>query len=91
MGFDELSKEQQIMVSMRKVLSTIIKEVTPKPGEIYPLSEQTVNDIRLCLTLIMTREQELAKAEGKTNLSRPHYADEPQNTHTVQIQPRKDN
>ncbi len=88
MGFDELSKEQQIMVSMRKVLSTIIKEVTPKEGERYPLSEQTVKDIRMCLTLISAREQELAKERGMTNRERPYYVDEPQSTQTVQI-PRK--
>ncbi len=85
MGFDELSKEQQIMVSMRKVLSNIIKEITPNSRDKYPLSEQTVQDVRLCLMLITTREQELAKAEGMSTSARPHYTDEPQNTHKVNI------
>jgi len=76
MNFDDLSKEQKIMVTMRKVLTTIIKEITPKPGEPYPLTEQTVEDIRMCLALISTREQELAEAQGIVNKDRPHYTDE---------------
>lgn len=77
MNFDELSKEQQIMVSMRKVLTNIIKEITPPAGQEYPLTEQTFNDVRMCLALITAREQELAEAQGITNQSRPHYVDEP--------------
>ena len=64
--FDELSKEQQIMVSMRKVLTTIIREITPQKGEPYPLSEETVKDITMCLSLISAREQELAEEKGIT-------------------------
>ncbi len=88
MNFDELSKEQQIMVSMRKVLTSIIREITPPPGvKEYPLTENTVMDIRMCLGLIAARERELAEAKGITNFARPHYADEPQNTHKVSIHP----
>ncbi len=88
MNFQELSKEQQIMVSMRKVLTNIIKEITPPPGsKEYPLTEHTVEDIRMCLGLIAARERELAEAQGITNLARPHYTDEPQNTHKVSIHP----
>ncbi|MDM8566623.1 segregation and condensation protein A [Candidatus Halobeggiatoa sp. HSG11] len=72
MNFDELSKEQQIMVSMRKVLTNIIREITPAAGQEYPLTEQTFNDVRMCLTLITAREQEL----DTTNKARPHYVDE---------------
>jgi hypothetical protein len=94
MSFDDLSKEQQIMVTMRKVLTTIIREITPKHGGQYPLTEQTVEDIRLCLSLIAAREQELAEANGITNLARPHFADEPQTTQTVSLdkiqRPKKD-
>ncbi|MEK8021645.1 MAG: segregation and condensation protein A [Candidatus Parabeggiatoa sp.] len=90
MSFDALSKEQQIMVSMRKVLTNVIRELTPQPGEQYPLSEPTVEDIRMCLTLIAAREKELAEEKGVNNIDRPHYVDEPQTTKTVpldQIQP----
>lgn len=88
MSFEELSKEQQIMVSMRKVLSNIIKEITPPPGsKEYPLTEQTVVDIRMCFALIVAREKELAEAQGITNLARPHFIDEPQKTQKVFVQP----
>jgi len=80
MSFNDLPKEQQIMVSMRKVLSNIIKEITPEKGEPYPLSEQTVEDIRMCMALITAREQELADEQGINNLDRPHYSDEPSQT-----------
>ena len=80
MNFDELSKEQQVMVSMRKVLTNIIKEITPPAGQEYPLTEQTFNDVRMCLALITAREQELAEEQGITNKSRPHYVDEPKTT-----------
>jgi hypothetical protein len=85
MSFDALSKEQQIMVSMRKVLTNIIREITPEPGEQYPLSQETVEDIRMCLMLIVAREKELAEESGLDNLDRPHYADEPQKTQTVPL------
>ncbi len=92
MSFNELSKEQQIMVIMRKVLTSIIREITPQPGEKYPLSEQTVEDVRMCLALIAAHEKELAEAQGIVNRARPHYADEPQITQTIsldQLQPSK--
>jgi len=85
MSFDDLSKEQKIMVTMRKVLSSIIKELTPAPEEKYPLSEQTVEDIRMCFALITAREKELAEAQGIDNKARPHFTDEPQMTQTIPL------
>jgi hypothetical protein len=78
MSFKDLSKEQQIMVSMRKTLSSIIREITPEPGTPYPLTEGTVKDIRMCLTLITAREQELADEKGLAK-ERPYFSDEPAN------------
>jgi len=86
---NDLSQEQQIMVVMRKVLTTIIREITPSPGEKYPLSDQTVEDVRQCLRLIAAREQELAEAKGIINKDRPHYADEPQTTQILYYKPKK--
>jgi len=95
MSFDDLSKEQKIMVTMRKVLSNIIRELTPAPGGSYPLSEQTVEDVRMCFALIAAREKELAEAQGINNKARPHFTDEPQTTKTVPLEqirrPKKDN
>jgi hypothetical protein len=75
MSFSDLSKEQQIMVSMRKTLSNIIREITPEPGTVYPLTEATVKDVRMCLALITAREQELAEDKGLAK-ERPHFSDE---------------
>jgi hypothetical protein len=83
MNFEELSKEQQIMVMMRKVLTTIIRETAPTPDRSSPFSEQTIEDIRLCLQLITAREQALLEAKGVTNTARPYYVDEPSTSHVV--------
>jgi hypothetical protein len=80
----ELSKEQQILIAMRKTLSAIIKDVTPPPGMRHPLSEGTIGDVRQCLALIAAREKELADAQGRGG-ERPYYADEPQATQVVPI------
>ena len=80
----ELSKEQQILIAMRKTLSAIIKDVTPPPGMRHPLSEGTIEDVRQCLALIAAREKELADAQGRGG-ERPYYADEHQATRVVPI------
>jgi len=80
----ELTKEQQILIAMRKTLAAVIKDITPPPGMKHPLSEQTVADVRQCLGLISAREKELADAQGR-NGERPYYTDEPQSTHAIPI------
>ena len=80
----ELSKEQQILVAMRKTLAAIVKDVTPPPGMRHPLSESTIQDVRACLALISAREKELADLEGRGG-DRPYYADEPQTAQVVPI------
>jgi len=76
MNFDSLSKEQQIMVVMRKVLTQIVKETAPQQGRPSPFSEETIEDIRMCLGLISSREQELLVEAGIENNARPHFIDE---------------
>lgn len=83
MNFDSLSQEQQIMLMMRKTLTNIIRDTTPPPGTIHPLSEQNIQDIRECLLLISTRERELMEEKGVENTAKPRYADEPKTTQTV--------
>lgn len=82
---NELSKERQIMLVMRKVLTTIIRETTPPPGMIHPLSAPTIEDIRLALSLISARERELMESEGLINQARPHFSDEPAAAKTVSL------
>ena len=71
-----LSKEQRTLVVMRKVLTDIIKEITPKPGQPHPLSQETLDEIRSALGLIVAREREL-QSEG-TNKDRPYFTDQKQ-------------
>lgn len=81
---NELTREQQILIAMRKTLSTIIKDVTPPPGMRHPLSEGTILDVRQCLALIAAREKELADAQGRGG-ERPYYADQPPAAQVVPI------
>jgi len=76
MDFDSLSKEQQVMVAMRKTLAQVIKDTTPEPGMIHPLSKDTVEDIRACFALIAARERDLMEEMGIENKARPHFTDE---------------
>lgn len=76
MSSKDLSKEQRVLIVMRKVLAQIVRETTPNPGMRHPLSEGTIEDIRRCFALISAREQELAKEEGIDIRERPVYRDQ---------------
>jgi len=76
MDFDNLSKEHKILVAMRKTLASVIKDTTPNPGMIHPLSETTVENIKLCLGLISSREREINEEQGNTQQFRPRFVDE---------------
>jgi len=78
------TKEQEILVVMRKVLASIIKDTTPQPGMRHVLSDRTIQDVRKCLGLISAREKELADAQGRV-AERPYYADQPQTSTVVPI------
>jgi hypothetical protein len=87
------TKEQEILMVMRKVLASIIKDTTPQPGMRHVLSDGTIADVRKCLGLISAREKELADAQGRA-AERPYYADQPQSSTVVPIgrigKPKKD-
>jgi hypothetical protein len=70
------SQERDILMVMRKVLTSVIRDITPEPGAPSPLSEQTIVDVRDCLKLISLRERELADELGVA-MERPYYKDEP--------------
>lgn len=87
MSQDTVSKEEQILQVMRKVLTDIAKD-TYTPADLkHPLSESTIHSIRDCLSLISTREAEIAKEAGRTNNMRPKYADEPSSSVVVKLDP----
>ncbi len=89
---DALSKEQQIMRAMRKTLTSVVRDCAPRPGQPSPLSEATVENVRMCLGLIAARESELAEALGMTRMERPGYVDEPRSAEVLNFvpPPRKD-
>jgi hypothetical protein len=89
---DALSKEQQIMRAMRKTLTSVVRDCAPRPGQPSPLSEDTVENVRMCLGLIAARESELAEALGLSRMERPSYVDEPRGAEVLQFVPptRKD-
>ncbi len=81
------SKEQRILVVMRKLLAQIVKDTTPGPGMRHPLSEQTIKDIRDCFSLIAARERELTEQAGIENKDRPHFIDEPKTSTILKFKP----
>jgi hypothetical protein len=83
MSTEYLSKEHQIIATMRKVLSSIIRDTTPPPGRPHPLRESTIKDVKHCFNLITAREKEIHEQAGKSMDLRPRYADEPKKTQVV--------
>jgi hypothetical protein len=82
---DPSSKEREILVVMRKVLAQIIKDTTPPSRAMkHPLSDQTIQDVRHCLSLISLRERELADAAGVAQ-ERPYFTDEKPPAEVVSI------
>lgn len=79
MADNELSKEEQILKMVKKVLTDVAKDTHVKPGLRHPLSDNTILGIRDCLALITAREMELAKDAGRESKMRPRFVDEPQN------------
>ena len=82
---DELTKEQQILRVMRKVLANVVKDTTPAGGRPNPLTPSTIQDIRDCFGLIAARERELAELLGLAPM-RPFYpGEEPKSSKVVKL------
>jgi|TARA_B110000879_G_scaffold212993_1_gene312613 hypothetical protein len=80
------SKEQRILLIMRKVLAAVVKDTAPSgPGMRNVLSETTIEDVRQCFGLISARERELTEERGIDLDLRPHYVDEPKTTTVVSM------
>ncbi len=77
MSNEALRKEQRILRAMRHTLASVVKDVTPTGGYPSPLSDDTIEGIKECFTLISSRERELAEELGM-NTSKPYYVDEVQ-------------
>jgi hypothetical protein len=85
MSAHELSKEEEILRMMKRVLTDVAKDTYVRPGLKHPLTENTIIGIRDCLALITAREQELAQAAGRSQTMRPRFIDEPQTTVVVSL------
>jgi hypothetical protein len=85
MGDDALTKEERILRIMKRVLTGVAKDTYTRPGHRHPLSDETVNDIRNCLSLITARERELNEAAGRSMDHRPRFIDEPQSSVVVPL------
>ena len=85
MSNDSISKEEQILQVMKKVLTDVAKDTYTPSNLKHPLSESTIQSIRDCLTLITSREAELAAEAGRENNMRPRYVDEPSSSVVVKM------
>ena len=85
MSTDFHSKEHEILATLRKVLSEVVRDTTPKPGRPHALNPQTVENVKLCFQLITSREKEIIEEAGGNMDKRPRYADEPKTSHVVQF------
>lgn len=79
----ETPKELRILITMRQVLSSIVRDTTPPPGMRHPLAESTIEDIKQCFSLIAAREKEINDETGNSSTLRPRYADEPKTSQVV--------
>ena len=85
MSDTELSKEERILRVMKRVLTGVAKDTYTRPGHRHPLSDETVGDIRNCLSLITARERELNEAAGRSMDQRPRFIDEPEKSVVVPL------
>jgi len=83
---EHFTVEKRILVAMRKTLSSVVRDVTPTSSALKsPLSEATVEDIKMCFGLIAAREQEIAKEAGVELNERPQYADDGNKSNVVSL------
>ncbi len=83
----QLSLEHRILIQVRQVLASVVRDVTPPPGRQSPLSPKTIEDIRDCFALITARERELG---GKQNPDLPVFADDGATTRVVDFKKPED-
>jgi hypothetical protein len=81
----DISKEERILQVMKRVLTDVAKDTYTRPGHRHPLSDNTVQGIRDCLSLITARESELAEAAGRPSNLRPRFVDEAQSPVVVTL------
>lgn len=83
------STESRILSMVKKVLTNIARDTHTAPGMRHPLSDSTINDMRACLDLIVSREAELNAQGSNVTPQKPRFIDEPSDRVVVQFDPRK--
>ncbi len=81
----DLKKELDVLVTLRKILSGVVREITPDPGMKHPLSEGMMQDVRQGFLLIAAREKEISEAMGMPSLHRPIYKGDTPKTNVVKM------
>ena len=80
------STEKRVLMAMRKTLAKVVRDLTPSDSATrYPLSDETVEDIKACFDLIASRERELMHEEGKAAAEKPRFIDDMSAPQTVSI------
>lgn len=82
---NDLTKELKVLTALRKVISGMVRDITPEPGMRHPLSDETLEDVRQGFILIAAREKEITEAMGRPNLQRPLYKGEATKTKVVKL------
>lgn len=73
-----IQTDYRIMKMMRQVLSSVARDTVPPAGMKHPLSDETIQNIRECLSVISVRERELGLEVGSNESDkRPRFIDEP--------------
>ncbi|HFD31381.1 MAG TPA: segregation and condensation protein A [Gammaproteobacteria bacterium] len=86
MAEEHFTKEKRVLVAMRKTLGAVIKDVTPSNSAFKsPLSETTIEDVKMCFGLIAAREREIAEEAGVEIRDRPQFTDETNKDNVVSI------
>lgn len=85
MNEPELTTEERVLRVMKSVLTSVAKDTATDPGLKHPLSPDTIQQIRNCLALITSREQELAQELGRNTSARPRFIDEPKSEVVVTL------
>lgn len=86
MSEDTFTTEKRVLMAMRKTLGNIVRDVTPSSSALRsPLSNETIEDIRMCFNLISARERDLLLKEGKKINDKPHFIDEPKQSNVISL------
>ena len=83
---EHFTVEKRILVAMRKTLSSVVRDVTPSsPALKSPLSDATIEDIKMCFGMIAARENEIANDAGVDLNERPQYPDQIDKSNVVSL------